>query len=108
MPLTFIDIERRSGWRILVLFFVLVLLYFAVCIALAVPFLPHAFVLAKDSTHTVVFTLLFALGAAAIHFLVSGYNVVDNVVRGLDAQAPDPKDEVHGMLLNIMREVHVV
>jgi heat shock protein HtpX len=105
MPLTFIDIEKQKTWRIWVLFLFLMALYFAVILALAVPFLPHA-------THMPMrfwlFAFLLALLVAGIHFWFSASNAVADVIRGLNAQPPDPKDEVHKKFVNIMQEIHTV
>ncbi len=105
MPLTFIDIERQKNWRIWVFFFILVLLYFAVTAAFALVFLP----LSTYSISRFWITLgVLALLVAGLHFRFSAYDTVKTVVRSLDAQSPDPNDDIHKMLINIMEEIHVV
>jgi len=110
MPLTFIDIERQKNWRIWVFFLALMLLYVIVCLAFAVPFLPHAAIVSKTfgvgRFLASVFLISFVI--AGIHFFFAGYNAVSSVVTSLDAQPPDPSDDVHKTLLNIMQEIHVV
>jgi Zn-dependent protease with chaperone function len=105
MPLTFIDIERQKNWRIWVFFLILMLLYFAVTAVFASVFLPvstYAF-----SRFWIIAGVL-ALFVAGLHFWFSAYDAVTAVVHGLDAQPPDPKDDIHKMLINIMEEIHVV
>ena len=105
MPLTFIDIERQKSWRIWAFFLVLMLLYFIVTAVFASIFLP---VSVHDSAHFWIFAGVIALFVAGIHFLLSAYDTVNTVIRGLSAQPPDPKDDIHKMLNNIMEEIHVV
>jgi len=105
MPLTFIDIERQKNWRIWVFFLILVLLYFVVTAVFCLLFLP---VLVHASAHFLIFAGVIALFVAGIHFFFSAYDTVNTVVRGLNAQGPDPKDDIHKMLINIMEEIHVV
>jgi heat shock protein HtpX len=105
MPLTFIDIERQKNWRIWVFFLILILLYFIVTAVFASLFLP---VSVYASAHFWIFAGLIALFVAGIHFLFSAYDTVNTVIRGLSAQPPDHKDDIHKMLINIMEEIHVV
>ena len=105
MPLTFIDIERQKNWRIAVFFVVLLLVYLAVLAAVGTVFLT---VPLKAAPRFWVFAVLAALLTAGIHFWFSAYDTVNNVIRSLDARPPDPQDDVHRMLLNIMEELHVV
>ncbi len=120
MPLTFIDIERQKNWRIWIFFLFLLFLYFVIAALFAVMTLPitlnstplHSAHLHPAPPHVVpqlwVFLGITALLVAAIHFWFSAYDTVTTVVRGLDAQEPDPKDDIHKMFLNIMEEMHVV
>lgn len=105
MPLTFIDIERQKNWRIWAFFLILMLLYFVVTAVFTSIFLP---VSVYASAHFWVFAGIIALFIAGIHFLFSAYDTVNTVIRGLSAQLPDPKDDIHKMLINIMEEIHVV
>jgi heat shock protein HtpX len=105
MPLTFIDIERQKNWRIWAFFLILMLLYFIVTAVFAALFLP---VSVYASVHFWVFAGVIALFVAGIHFLFSAYDTVNTVIGGLSAQPPDPKDDIHKMLINIMEEIHVV
>ncbi len=105
MPLTYIDIEKRKTWRIGIFFLVLLLIYLIAIVAFALPFLPRAALVPQRFW---VFAFIIALSIAGIHFWFSAYNAVADVIRGLGAQPPDPKDDVHRMLLNIMQEIHVV
>ncbi|HTP04605.1 MAG TPA: M48 family metalloprotease [Nitrospirota bacterium] len=105
MPLTFIDIERQKSWRIWAFFLILVLLYFIVTAVFTSLFLPLS---VHASAHFWIFAGVIALFVAGIHFLLSAYDTVNTVIRGLSAQPPDPKDDIHKMLTNIMEEIHVV
>ncbi len=110
MPLTFIDIERQKSWRIGLFFLILMLLYFVVCLAFALPVLPHSVAITTSFgfRHFWPIGLVIAFLSAGIHFLFAGYDAVNTVIRNLDAQPPDPKDDIHKILLNIMEEIHVV
>ncbi|MGE5751255.1 MAG: M48 family metalloprotease, partial [Nitrospirota bacterium] len=105
MPLTFIDIERQKNWRIWAFFLILMLLYFVVTAVFTLIFLP---VLVHASAHFWIFVAVIAFFVAGIHFLFSAYDTVNVIIRGLSAQLPDPKDDIHKMLINIMEEIHVV
>lgn len=105
MPLTFIDIERQKNWRICSFFLILMLLYFVITAVFTSLFLPVSM---YASAHFWVFAGVVALFIAGIHFLFSAYDTVNTVIRGLSAQLPDPKDDIHKMLINIMEEIHVV
>lgn len=105
MPLTFIDIERRKSWRIGIFFFILLALYFIMTAVIVLSFAPDPRLVHAKFW---IFAFLFSLGIAAVHFWFSAYDAVDRVIRSLDAQAPDPKDEVHRMFWNIVQELHVV
>ncbi len=119
MPLTFIDIERQKSWRIGLFFLFLLLLYFVIATLLAVMMLPvtlyssplHSTHLHPAPVHIVprlwIFLGITALLVAGIHFWFSAYDTVTTVVKGLDAQDPDPKDDIHKMFMNIMEEMHV-
>jgi heat shock protein HtpX len=110
MPLTFIDIERRKNWMILVFFLMLLALYAGTCFALTAPFLPR--VAGRPSTDGLRNFRYAVLGAAvllsALHILLAGYDAAAAMVRRLGARPPDPEDEVHRRLLNVMQEIHVV
>ncbi len=105
MPLTFIDIERQKNWRIWVFFLLLMLMYFVVTAVFAAAFLHVPW---QDAPRFWIFAGVTALLVAGIHFWFSAYDTVGTVVRGLDARPPDPKDDIHKMLMNIMEEMHVV
>ena len=104
MPLTFIDIERQKNWRIALFFLVLMVLYLVV-IALFCAAIPGPLILVPRFW---TFLFLAASLAAGIHFWFSAADAVDTVMRRLDAQPPDPKDDIHRMFANIMQELHVV
>jgi len=105
MPLTFIDIERQKNWRIAVFFVVLLLIYLGVLAVLGAAFAPFLL-----STPAHFWKVLFPLAAvvAGLHFWFTASDAVNDVLRILDAQPPDPDDSVHRMLANIMEELHVV
>jgi heat shock protein HtpX len=105
MPLTFIDIERQKNWRIGLFFLVLMLLYIAVTAAFASAFfIGPLFNPLKFWVGVVAISLV----VAGIHFWFSSSDTVNTVIRTLDAQPPDPKDDVHKMFSNVMEEIHVV
>jgi heat shock protein HtpX len=104
MPLTFIDIERQKNWRIALFFMVLMVLYLVVIALLCAAFPGPLIVEPRFWAFLVMASLL----ATSIHFWFSAAYAVDTVVRRLDAQPPDPKDEIHRMFANIMQELHVV
>ncbi|MEK6743162.1 MAG: zinc metalloprotease HtpX [Nitrospirota bacterium] len=104
MPLTFIDIERQKNWRITLFFLVLMVLYLAV-VALFSAALPGPLIV---ESRFWIFLVVASFLAAGIHFWFSAANAVDTVVRRLDAQPPDPKDDIHRMFANIIQELHVV
>ncbi|OGW37916.1 MAG: hypothetical protein A2X58_01145 [Nitrospirae bacterium GWC2_56_14] len=105
MPLTFIDIERQKNWRIGLFFLLLLALYLGIAAAFAAPFL-H--VLAASSLQFWIVSGVIALAVAGLHFWFAAYDTASTVMRTLDAQPPDLKDDIHKMLANIMQEVHVV
>ncbi|HXY55422.1 MAG TPA: zinc metalloprotease HtpX [Nitrospirota bacterium] len=105
MPLTFIDIERQKSRLIWVFFLILMLVYFAATGIVALIFLP---VLVHTTTHFWIFAGIFAFFVSGVHFWFSAYDTVNTVIRGLNAQPPDPKDDVHKMLTDILEEIRVV
>jgi len=105
MPLTFIDIERQKNWRIWVFFLFLMFLYFVTAMLLAATVSPVAL---YSSPRSWIFVGMTALVVAGIHFWLAASDMVSTVVRSLDAGPPDPKDDIHKMLMNIMEEMHVV
>jgi heat shock protein HtpX len=107
MPLTFIDIEKQKSWHIWIFFLVLMILYFIVSFALALPFMPHVMIFYSFGNLLLIVLMVAAL-VAGIHILFTGYDAVNTVISSLSAQAPDPNDDVHKTLLNIMQEIHVV
>jgi hypothetical protein len=105
MPLTFIDIEKQKSWRICLFFLVLLAIYLIVTALFAAAFLPI------PSHASLRFWLTAGLAAffiASLHFWFSANDTVAVVSRGLNAQPPDPQDDVHKVLLNVMQEIHVV
>ncbi len=105
MPLTFIDIERRKNWRIAIFFLVLLALYLAVAMLIAIPFL-SGFLFSSVRFWSA--TIIAAVIAAAVHFWFSASNAVDSVIRGLGALPPDTEDEFHRMFLNVVDEIRIV
>jgi heat shock protein HtpX len=105
MPLTFIDIERQKNWRIWLFFLVLLFLYLVLTAFVTVAFLPFVWHIGPRFW---VFAGMVALMVSGIHFWFSAYDTSRTVVRSLDAQPPDPQDDVHKILMNVMKEIHVV
>ncbi len=110
MPLTFIEIEKQKSWRIWIFFLVLIVLYFVVSLTLALPIIPHAVFFSKPFGfgNFWLVALIIASLVAALHILFTGYGAVNTMIRDLAAQTPDPNDDIHKTLLNIMQEIHVV
>jgi heat shock protein HtpX len=105
MPLTFIDIEKQKNWRIWLFFLFLMIIYLVLTALFAAAFLPFTWYATQRFWMEAGMIALFVAG---IHFWFSAYDTVRTVISGLDAQPPDPQDEIHKMLMNIMQEIHVV
>jgi heat shock protein HtpX len=105
MPLTFIDIEKQKNWRIWLFFLLLMLIYFVGVALFTIAFLPSSW---YSSPRFWIFTGAMVLLVTGMHFWFSAFDTVNTVVRELSAQPPDPQDEIHTRLINIMQEVHVV
>lgn len=105
MPLTFIDIEKQKSWRIWVFFLILLFIYFVIAALFAATFLRVPW---HGALHFWIVAGLIALLVTGVHFWFSAYDTVSTVVRGLNAHPPDPQDDVHKVLLNVMQEIHVV
>ncbi|NJD55733.1 MAG: hypothetical protein FIA94_04920 [Nitrospirae bacterium] len=114
MPLTVIDIERRSRWRIGLLFAFLVSLYIFTALALYglifIVLMPFRFAAEGLSSSYAPFVVIVvgALATAFIHFWISASTVLGSVARTLKAVKPDPEDIVHQRLLNVMQEVQLL
>lgn len=109
MAITFIDIERQKNWRIGIFFLVLIVMYFLIAAGLVLTFHP-GIVLQSGSPVTgekILFIFLFSTFVASIHFYFSASNAVQYIKDNLGAVDPDPEDELHKRLLNIMDEIHV-
>ncbi len=105
MPLTFIDIERQKSWRIGLFFLFLLSLYFIIFVLFLSPFLQLP---ARTAPQFWIFAGIAALLIAGTHFFFSAYDTVAAVTGSLNGQSPDPQDDVHKMLMNVMQEIHVV
>lgn len=103
MPLTFIDIEKQKTWCIWILFIFLILMYAAVVASICMALFPLSF----HQAQFWLIALISAIVISGIHFWVAGYGAVRRVIQILSAQPPDSKDEVHNVLLNVMKEVHI-
>ena len=115
MPLTVIDIERRTRWRIGLLYAVLLVMYLFMALAiyagLIMLFFPVAFVWSGPSAFAPAHLAVIIAGVTAIsglHFWFSASTVIRSVVRTLGAVTPDPDDEIHRRLLNVMDEVQIM
>lgn len=105
MPLTFIDIERQKNWRIGLFFLFLLALYLGIAAAFVAPFLN---VPAASALRFWIASGSAALVVAGIHFWFAAYDTAATVMRSLNAQPPDLKDDIHKMLANVLQEVQVV
>ena len=105
MPLTFIDIERQKSWRIGLFFLFLLALYLGIAAAIAATFFP---VLGASALQFWIASGVIALVVAGFHFWFAAYDTAATVMRSLNAQPPDLKDDIHKMLANVIQEVHVV
>lgn len=111
MPITFIDIERQKSWRIGLLLFLLIILYFLfafiVAQAIVLFFLgPRSFFVLGSIKYATIISVS-VLTIAIVHFGISGYTAVQRVVGQVRAVNPDPEDGIHRQLVNIMAELHV-
>jgi heat shock protein HtpX len=104
MPLTFIDIERQKNWRIGLYFLLLLFLYFVAALLAGALFFPLAISVAS---RFLVFAGATALLVAGIHFFFSAWDAVSTIISALNAQPPDPHDDVHRTLANVVQELHV-
>ncbi len=104
MPLTFIDIEKQKNWRIWLFFLLLIFVYLVLTVLFSAAFLPFPRYAAPRFW---IFAGVTALLVAGIHFWFSAYDAVNAVFRSLDAQQPDPQDDIHAMLTNVMSEIQV-
>ncbi len=114
MPITFIDIEREKSSRIAFLFIFLIVLYFFVTLSVFLgiaffffPLLIRGGLFLGLSLSSVGLIFFFSLSIAACHFWFSSTNVMGTIMRNLAAQPPDPKDNRHKRLLNIMDEIWI-
>lgn len=105
MPLTFIDIEKQKSWRIWLFLLFLMLIYLVLTVFFTAIFLPFTWYAAPRFW---VFAGMIALLVTGVHFWFSAYDTVNTVIRGLGAQPPDPQDDIHKMLMNVVQEMHVV
>jgi len=105
MPLTFIDIEKQKSWRIWAFFLVLLLIYLAITVFFTAAFLRMPW---HRTLQFWIVAGLIALLVSGLHFWFSAYDTVGSVVKGLKADPPDPQDDVHKILLNVMQEIRVV
>jgi heat shock protein HtpX len=114
MPITVIDIERRTSWRISVLFIFLVIFYFVVAFAIvqttAFFFSPGSFLLAGSLLPVRDLKLLsliafLALSVSMVHFVVSGRIAVQHVIEQVGATSPDPEDGIHRQFSNVVDEI---
>jgi heat shock protein HtpX len=115
VPITFVEIERAKSWRIAVLFCALFLLYLLFSLltyfALFCFYFWHWGTLFTVSPlvrlASILVIILIALGVASFHFYRSMHDVTSRIMTGVDAQPPDPDDQVHKKLINIAEEVHI-
>jgi len=108
MPLTFIDIERQKSWRIGLFFIILLLMYFTS--AMVIMLVVFGDIFAKDFLRGVFSSFYIFITAAVIafvHFYLLSYGAAQTIKENLGAAAPDPEDELHKRLWNIMAEIHV-
>ncbi|MBI5073952.1 MAG: M48 family metalloprotease [Nitrospirae bacterium] len=111
MPITFIDIERQKSWRIGLLLFFLVALYFLFAFIIAqavVLFLlgTRSFFVIGSANYAVIIAVS-VLTLALVHFGISGYTAVQRVIEQVRAETPDPEDGIHRQLVNIIAEIHI-
>jgi heat shock protein HtpX len=108
MPLTFIDIERQKSWRIGLFFIILLLMYFSS--AMVIMLVAFGDIFAKDFLRGVFasfYIFIIAAVLAFVHFYLLSYGAAQTIKKNLGAADPDPEDELHKRLCNIMAEIHV-
>ena len=121
MPFTHIDIQHKRQRTSAALFLLLVLYYFlgltlvwAVVHIVIHPFIHSDLKIEATRTHWLGLSttetsglLLFALIAAAGHWLAAVWGGLDRLLAVLSAQPPDPEDRYHRQIMNIIEEVRV-
>ncbi len=121
MPFTHIDLQRRRQRTAALLFLLLVLYYFlgltlfwAVIHVVIHPFLHSRLDLGVARFRWLGLSVveiggmaLFALIAAAGHWLAAVWGGLERLLTVLSAQIPDPEDRYHRQVMNIIEEVRV-
>lgn len=109
MPYSFTEVEKAKSWIIGLVFFILILIYFAAAWAVASVFkifylkTTHPFLTPGES----LLVLLIALAAGLIHWYFSIQNLISKILTSLGAKDLDPGDGYHQMFQNILEEVSV-
>ncbi len=118
MPYSFTQIEKDKSNRIGFVFSFLIVFYFAVALGLCWIFkayfalkmsrydqaYPPSFYL---SGYEMLFILAIAAVAGVIHWIISTNNIVEKMLRILQAQPLNPKDTYHATFQNILEELSV-
>jgi len=113
-PKTFWEIEAERTWRISILFGFLLLIYFVsiFIIWIIIKFLGYlrlSLMGTGASFHIfgidTLIVLIIAAIVAAIHWYYSNRNIVNKVLRFLDAKYPDKYDKYHHIFQNIVDEI---
>ncbi len=114
MPYSFIEIERKKNWLIVLVFIFLVLLYFLIAEALWLIikffFLLEARVFEVPpifSIKELTYVFLISLIIAVFHWYLSTKDMLNRILELLCAVEPDPKDTYHHIFKNIVEEVSV-
>jgi len=120
MPYSFIDIEKEKNWLIGGFFIFLIGFYFVTALILAIVVKNLYFVTVTTrslsttlkystflSAKQTLIVLIIALVAGLIHWFFSVRNVIDRILRSIDAESLNSKDTYHQMLRNIVDEVSV-
>lgn len=108
MPVTLIDIEHQKSWKIGLFFIILLLVY--LLSALVIARLAFGDIFAKGFLPGVFyFFYIFILAAvfAFVHFYLLSYDAAQTIKEKLGATDPDPEDDLHKRLMNIMAEIRV-
>lgn len=84
--------------------------YFVVFIIPSLPYLylTRGFAVNKNKMIFPAFIFGFSALFCMVHYIISYYNAVKTLSKQLSMQVPDPEDEIHKVLLNVVEEIHIV
>jgi len=106
MSITFIEIERQKNWRIAFFFLILLFFYFLSILAISL----ILWEVPEDKIAWLqrgIGVSIVAIIGAIVHFYFLTYEAVNTIRRTLGAKEPDPEDQLHKRLINIIEEIQI-